>query len=142
MRIRDFMSRDVVSISADADVAAAKATLRLHEIEHLIVRDGKRVAGVIARQDLAHAADDQPVAAIMSRDVVTIAPGDTLRHAAGAMVGHAFGCLPVVENERLVGIVTTSDLLGAIAKGGIHNAPAPGRVILRKRGPRKRAVTI
>jgi len=54
----------------------------------------------------------------------------------------AVGCLPVVSDGRLVGIVTTSDLLTALAKGDTHPAPSPDRTILWKRGPRKRAIPI
>lgn len=114
----------------------------MHEVEHLVVTDGKRVAGVIARQDIADAPGETPVSAVMTRDVVTVSPAVTLRRAAGAMVGRAIGCLPVVENERLIGIVTTSDLLAALAKGEIHAAPPPERIVLRKRGPRKQPVAI
>jgi CBS domain-containing protein len=142
MRIRDFMSKDAVTISVNASVAAAREALRLHEVEHLVVMDGTRLAGVIARQDLAGVSAETPVSAVMTREVVTIAPTATLRRAAGAMAGRAIGCLPVVEKGRLIGVVTTSDLLGAIAKGEIHAAPPSGRVILRKRGLRKRPAMI
>jgi CBS domain-containing protein len=142
MRIRDFMTRDAVCIAAGASAANARQALRLHEVEHLIVMDGKRIAGVIARQDLAGASDETPVRALMTRHVVTIEPAATLRRAAAAMAGHGIGCLPVVDGERLIGIVTTSDLLGAIAKGELHAPPPPERTILRKRGPRKRPAAI
>ena len=78
----------------------------------------------------------------MTRDAVTIEPQATLRRAAGTMRGRAVGCLPVVDHGKLVGIVTTSDLLDALARGEIHAAPPEERFILRKRGPRKRAVPI
>jgi len=142
MRIQDMMSKSVVSVGPETKISVARETLRTDEIDHLVVMEGKRVVGLIAGKDLARAADDQPIADVMSRDVATIAPEATLRRAAGMMRGRAIGCLPVVDEGRLVGIVTTSDLLTAIAKGEIHAAPPRDRVILRKRGPRKRAVPI
>jgi CBS domain-containing protein len=142
MRIRDFMSKDAVRITADADVAAAREALRFHEVEHLVVMDGKRVAGVIAREDLAGAGGETSVSAVMTRDIVTVAPTVTLRRAAAAMAGRAVGCLPVVEKGELLGIVTTSDLLRALGKGEIHAAPPPERFTLKKRGFRKRPVVI
>ena len=142
MHIRDIMSKSVISIGPDTDVATARERLRAGEVGHLIVVQDKRVVGVVARQDVAVAGDGMPVASVMSRDVATIAPEATLRRAAGIMHGRAIGCLPVVDDGRVVGIVTTSDLLTAIAKGEIHAAPPDGRVILRKRGPRKRAIPI
>lgn len=142
MRIQDVMSKNVISVPKDTTVAAARERLRAGEIEHLVVVEAKRVAGVVAKEDLAEAGDDTPLSAVMSRNAVTIEPSATLRHAAGIMRGRAIGCLPVVDDGRLVGIVTTSDLLTALAKGEIHPAPPADRIILRKRGPRKRPVPV
>jgi CBS domain-containing protein len=90
-------------------------------------------------RDLANARDDRPISEVMSRNIVTIEPEATIRRAAGIMRGRDVGCLPVLSDGRLVGIVTTSDLLTALSKGVIHAAPPSDRFILRKRGPRKRA---
>lgn len=139
MRIQDVMSKDVVSADPATPVAEARERLRTAGIGHLVVLDARRVVGVVAATDIAHASDEQPLAEVMSRDVVTIEPDATLRHAAGVMRGRDVGCLPVVDQERLVGIVTTSDLLTALAKGEVHTTPPKERVVLRKRGPRKHA---
>ena len=142
MRIQDVMSKNVVSVPREMEVAIARERLRTEEIDHLVVVDGKRVIGVVAGRDILRVSDDKPLSTVMSRNVVTIRPEATLRHAAGVMRGRDVGCLPVVQDGRLVGIVTTSDLLTALAKGETHPAPPAGRVVLRKRGPRKRAVPI
>ena len=142
MRIQDVMSKNVVSVPEETLIAIARERLRSEEIDHLVVVDGKRVVGVVSGKDILRAGDDQPLSDIMSHDVVIIGPEATLRRAAGIMRGRAVGCLPVVSDGRLVGIVTTSDLLTALAKGDTHPAPSPDRVILRKRGPRKRAIPI
>ncbi len=142
MRIQDLMSKSVISVAPDTDVAVARERLRTGEVDHLVVVQGKRVVGVVAGKDFASVGDETPVSDVMSRDVATIAPSATMRRAAGVMQGRAVGCLPVVDDGRLVGIVTTSDLLTALAKGEVHAAPPPGRAILRKRGPRKRAIPI
>lgn len=142
MRIQDVMSKKVVSVPEETAVAVARERLRGEEIDHLVVVDGKRVVGVVAGKDVLGAGDNRPLSDVMSRNVVTIEPDATLRRAAGVMRGRAVGCLPVVSDGRLVGIVTTSDLLTALAKGDTHPAPSTDRVILRKRGPRKRAIPI
>jgi acetoin utilization protein AcuB len=142
MRIKDVMSAHVISIAPENTVASAREALRNGEIRHLVVIEGKRVVGVVTVNDLARAADDQPVSAVMSRHVVTIESNATIRRAAGVMRGRAIGCLPVVDDGRLAGIVTTSDFLTAIAKGEIHAAPPRERMVLRKRGPRKVPVPI
>ena len=142
MRIQDLMSKRVVSVTPDTAIADARERLRVGEIDHLVVVEGKRIVGVVAGKDMLRLSDDGPISEVMSRDVVTIEPEATLRQAAGIMRGRDVGCLPVVEDGRLVGIVTTSDLLTAVAKGTAHTAPPSGRVVLRKRGPRKRAFPI
>ena len=138
MRIFDVMSRDVVSIKPDADVGAAREALRRDEIDHLVVLEGKKVVGIVSDKDLASAQEVRTVRSAMTRGVVTIAPSATLRKAASVMLGRSIGCLPVVEDGRLVGIVTTSDLLSALAKGEVHPTSSPERATtLRKRGVRK-----
>ena len=141
--MQDLMSKHAVSIAPETTIRSAREALRRDGIEHLIVAEKKHVVGVVAREDLARAKDDDaPISGVMSRDVVTIEPAATLRRAAGVMRGRAIGCLPVVDHGELVGVVTTSDLLDALAKGETHAGPPDGRVILRKRGPRKRGVQI
>ena len=142
MRIQDVMSKNVVSVAPTTEIAVAREKLRNDEIDHLVVIAGKRVVGVVAGRDIVGTRDDRPVSDVMSRTVVTIAPEATLRRAAGVMRGRAVGCPPVVDDGRLVGIVTTSDLLTALAKGEVHAAPPRDRVILRKRGQRKRPIPI
>ena len=57
------------------------------------------------------------VAELMTRPVVTAGRTDTVRVLANLMRGRTIGCVPVVEDERLVGIVTVSDLLEALGRG-------------------------
>ena len=142
MRIQDLMSNRVISVTPATAIADARERLRASEIDHLVVIEGKRIVGVVAGKDILRMRDDRPVSEVMSRTVATVEPDATLRRAAGIMRGRAVGCLPVIDDGRLVGIVTTSDLLTAMAKGEIHAAPPRERVILRKRGPRKRAIPI
>lgn len=143
MRMQDVMSKHAVRIAPETTVRGAREALRRDGIEHLIVAEKKHVLGVVAREDLARAKDeDAPVTGVMSRNVVTIEPAATLRRAAGIMRGRAIGCLPVVDHGELVGVVTTSDLLDALSKGETHAGPPDGRVVLRKRGPRKRGAQI
>ena len=141
MRIQDLMSRSVVHVSADAAVAVAREMLLSGEIDHLVVMDGKRIAGVLSGHDLTGQADERPVSEVMRRPVVTIDPQATLRRAAGVMRGRAVGCLPVVDDGKLVGIVTTSDFLTAIAKGEVHAAP-PRERTTQRRPSRKRPSAI
>ena len=78
----------------------------------------------------------------MSRDVVTVEPTTTVRQAANLMRGRYLGCLPVVDGGKLVGMVTTSDLLELLGRGAIAPSPRAERWTLKGRGPRKRGRTV
>lgn len=138
MRIQDIMSTHVVSVPPDARIASAREELSQHQIEHLVVLQKKKLVGILSNSDLVRGGDDQPVSAVMTREVVTVEPDATIRQAAAIMDGHPVGCLPVVDEGHVTGIVTPSDFLRALAKGEIHTPPPPTqRYILKKRGPRK-----
>jgi acetoin utilization protein AcuB len=83
----------------------------------LLVVETKRVLGVITDRDVRqHAAhlDDTLVEAAMTADPVTVVPGTSIEEAASLVLVKRIGCLPVVENGGLVGIITTTDLLRAL----------------------------
>jgi CBS-domain-containing membrane protein len=111
MLVRDMMSREIVSVSPSDTVATARARLREHQLQHLLVVHEGQVAGVIAVRDLVGKADDVHVDEFMTREVGTIDADATLRRAASMMVRATTGCLPVIENGRLTGMITTSDLM-------------------------------
>ena len=138
MRVQDVMSTHLVKVSPDDSVRAALERLRASRIHHLIVVDRKKLAGIVSDRDLLGSDGDAALRDVMTRGVITIEPGATLRKAAALMAGHAIHSLLVV-NRDVEGIVTASDLLRALAKGATHPAPPPERYVLRKRGPRKRA---
>ncbi|HUJ15863.1 MAG TPA: CBS domain-containing protein [Thermoanaerobaculia bacterium] len=133
------MTDAIVSISPEANIAEAREKLRMNDIRHLVVIENHQVVGVLSDRDLAGRSDDQRVADVMTKTIATISPRATLRQAAGKLEGRTIGCLPVMDRGKLAGIVTTSDLMRALAQG-THPAPSGQRYILRKRGPRKRAV--
>ncbi|HLJ73879.1 MAG TPA: CBS domain-containing protein [Thermoanaerobaculia bacterium] len=140
MRIQDVMTDEIVTISAEANVAEAREKLRLNRIRHLVVIENRRVVGVLSDRDLAHRSDDLRIGEVMTKHVATISPRATLRQAAARLEGRTIDCLPVMNRGELAGIVTTSDLMRALANGA-HPAPSAERYILRKRGPRKRPVS-
>lgn len=113
--VRDLMSVGVVTVSPDASLADARAALRAHRIHHLIVIDGKRIVGVISYRDLIGKGDALAVREVMSRDVVTVVPTDTVRSAAARLLGRTHGCVAVLEHDELAGVLTTTDLLRAIS---------------------------
>ena len=141
MTVRDVMSARVITIPVDATVATARETLSGHRIQHLAVVNGKRIAGTIWDRDLAGVDDDTRVAEVMDRRFVTISSTTTIRAAAGRLNGRDAGAILVVDGDRLVGIVTASDLVRALAKGSTHLAPQTDRMVLKQRGSRRKHVT-
>lgn len=122
MRLRDVMSVDVVTVRADDPASVARATMRRHRIRHLVVVEGERLVGIVSERDLggtrgAASRRDRAVRDLMAVDPVSASPATTLRQAANLMRGRTVGCLLVVEDGRVVGIVTTTDLLDQLGRG-------------------------
>jgi len=139
MRVKDVMRKQVRTIKPSESTSLAKELFRRYDIHHLVVVEKKDdVVGLIADRDLMDLKSDTTVQRAMARNVVTITPDETVRKAAALMTGHVIGSLPVVDDGRLVGIVTTYDLVALLAKGSAHPAPAGERPMLARRGPRKK----
>jgi acetoin utilization protein AcuB len=121
MRVQDIMSNKVRSIPRELDTAAARYTMRNANCHHLVVVEGDRIVGILSQRDLGGSRDEAlpagQVGDIMSSHVVVAAPETSIRTAANLLRGHNIGCLPVVDGKKLVGIVTTSDLLALIGDG-------------------------
>ena len=132
------MRREVRTINPSEPVSTAKELFRRYDIRHLVVVDRKDVVGVVADRDLMDVDADTAVQRAMAHPPVTITPDETIRKAAALMTGHVIGSLPVVDDGKLVGIVTTYDLVALLAKGAAHPAPASERRVLARRGPRRK----
>ena len=121
MRIRDVMSGNVIAIGPEETVSVAARSLSRHNIGSLPVctADGK-LRGMLTDRDIVlrsvasnEDAGQQTVREIMTRRLVTVSPEDGLAQAAGLMAKEQVRRLPVVSGGRLVGMVTTKDLLQA-----------------------------
>ena len=113
------MTRDLVTIRADASVKKALQTLVRNDIGSLIVVKNGEPAGIITERDVTrrslHAAKgkrlyDQPASKIMTHPLVTVPPSTPVWQAFETMVTKRIRRLPVVQDGRLVGIVTERDL--------------------------------
>ena len=76
----------------------------------------------------------------MTAPAVSATSDMTVRKAANLLRGRSIGCLPVMEDGDLVGIVTTTDLLERIGRGAEHPVSKGKRWILKGRGPRRKSV--
>ncbi len=125
----EWMVRDPVTIGPKAPVAEAEALLDAHRIRHLPVMDGGRLVGLITDRDIRLASMPRPrkepyqrdallglirVEQVMTPDPATASPDMSIAEAARRMLEHRYGGLPVVEEGRVVGIITQGDLLKAL----------------------------
>ena len=124
--VSDSMARDIVTLSPDETAATALALCRERRIRHLPVLSEGRLVGIVSDRDLrsstpalgdperATALEKVLVGDVMAREVVTVDPEDPIEQAANTMREQRIGCLPVLEGEVLIGIVTASDVMEAL----------------------------
>src|SRR5690606_14530256 len=109
----------VVTTRPGTSITAAIKRLRMENIGAMVVsEDGERILGIVSERDiivaLAHSGADllnRPVSEIMTRDVRTCAPGDSVRNLMAEMTQHRIRHLPVVENGKLAGIISIGDVV-------------------------------
>ncbi|MDX9785992.1 MAG: CBS domain-containing protein [Desulfobacterales bacterium] len=116
IRISDLMSFPVMTVHEKMPMREVAQFLREKGVTGLpVVNDDEELVGVISRRDFKKVKKDPkltaPVKAYMSHHTVTIEPEKSPAEAAGLMIKHDIGRLPVVENGRLIGIVTRTDTM-------------------------------
>jgi CBS domain-containing protein len=125
--VSEIMMKDPVTLNADDILDLANDIMHLGRIRHIPILDNGKVVGVLSQRNLfqsalAAAMGMRPqerkehlkairVRDVMSAPVVTASPATGVKEAARTMVDKKIGCLPVMENDRLVGLVTESDIL-------------------------------
>lgn len=134
LQVRDLMTQGVYAVNVDDDLDTVGNLMEERNIRHAPVVDrAGGLVGLVTQRDLLRnslkgqsglppEAERQArlqvtAGEIMIQGVVTASPGQDIRDAARIMLDHKFGCLPVVEGHRLVGIVTESDFVRLLASG-------------------------
>ncbi len=127
MLVRERMSTKPVTIRANASITQALRTMRERQVRRLPVLDDEgRMVGIVSEKDLLYASPSPAtslsiyemhymlsqllVTELMSRDVITVTPDTPLEEAALLMVNNTIGGLPVMEGDKLVGIITETDI--------------------------------
>ena len=126
-RVRDFMTSPATILSQDARLLEAAILLRSTGIRHLPVVDGERLVGIVTDRDIQRCApsllvgttqeeynavfQDTPLSQVMMREPLFVSPETLLSQAAALLVEYKYGCLPVVEEGRVVGMLTVIDML-------------------------------
>lgn len=131
MRVRELMTRTPITTGPDTSVLDARRRMLQERIRHLLVTEDERLLGIVTDRDIRlnlpspatslsvweinHLVARLTVGQVMSKYVITVDPDRDARDAARVMLDEKIGALPVVESERLVGIITETDLLRAFA---------------------------
>ncbi|MCK4768472.1 MAG: CBS domain-containing protein, partial [Desulfobacula sp.] len=116
VRLSDIMSYPVVTVSMDTTVEEVAMILRdLGCTGVPIVDKDERIVGVVSRRDFKKVRKSKhmqsPIKAFMSRNVVTMHQGKSAIEAARLMIKHDIGRIPVMKDDKIVGIVTRSDVM-------------------------------
>jgi acetoin utilization protein AcuB len=114
MQVSSWMSHPVQTVTPETTAGEAIPLLRRHGIRHLPVMEGDRVVGVVTDRDLRGVATESRVSAIMSRPVVVVSPRTAMDKAARLLFDRRIGCLPVIEDGKLIGILTQTDAVAAL----------------------------
>jgi len=144
LRVEDEMTREVKTMHRNDMLSIADELMKIGGFRHVVVvEDGSdAVAGIISQRDIFYGAmawstghgevahqqalDTVSVKNVMHGDVTTVAPDTPLADAARIMLEQKIGCLPVVRNERLVGVLTEGDFLSMLTRAEYsERAPNP-----------------
>jgi CBS domain-containing protein len=132
MQLREFMKTRVVTIGSEEPASVAWSRMRGRRIRHLVVTDDARVVGVLSEHDLGGRTGGDTRRGRLVRDLMTprpvsATPTTTLHHAANLMRRGPIGSLPVLDGDRLVGIVTATDVLDQLGRSSASRAVRPRR---------------
>lgn len=134
LRVRDLMTHDVLAARPEDTAATLRNLMYERDVRHIPVVENDRIlVGLVSQRDLLrHSLIEQSdvpdfiedallerlrVRELMTTGVVSIEADSDIREAAQLMYENKFGCLPVVEGSRLVGILTESDFVRLMAVG-------------------------
>ena len=115
VQISDLMSFPVITVPPDTPMSSVAKLLRDRGFSGVPVVEEGHLVGMISRRDFRKLRSNKqlgsPVKAFMKRDVLFIEPGKSPLQAARIMVRHDIGRLPIVDQERLIGLITRSDVM-------------------------------
>jgi len=125
--VRDVMKENLLTVAPGQTLRLATQMMLWSSVRHLpVVTDGKLV-GIVSDRDLLRAGPldgkNGNVEEVMSKPVETIGPDMSLRDAAAKLVEGTIDCLPIVDGEALVGLITTTDLLDQMSRADVPREP-------------------
>ena len=127
MQVREIMSKNIEAVDRNDNLRAVEERMATKQLRHLPVLEQGEVVGIVTQRDLFKATMSSTmgygekaqqaylqsvrVKEIMVYPVVTVSPDISIAAAADMMINQGIGCLPVVDDHQLIGIVTKTDLL-------------------------------
>ncbi|MCL5995958.1 MAG: CBS domain-containing protein [Chloroflexi bacterium] len=130
--VRDWMSPNPVTIGPKTSLHDAHALMKERHVRRLMVVEGSKLAGIVTLGDVREAEPSSATSLsifelhyllakltideIMTRNPVTVQAGATIRDAARLMLEHQVGGLPVMDGDKLVGIITESDIFRVLVQ--------------------------
>ena len=127
MYVKDLMATDVVTIGRNDDLRLVDDIMAERQIRHIPVLEDDKIVGVVTQRDVFKARMSStmgygekgqraflhtvPVKEIMAHPVITVTPETLVTEATDLILTQGIGCLPVVQEDRLIGIVTKTNLL-------------------------------
>jgi len=127
MKVKDIMTKEVATLGIEDELSLANDIMRLGRIRHLPVVSGEALVGIVSERDLFRSSLAQAlgygnkdtrevmktlhIKDIMVKQVITVSPDMELREAVALMAERKIGCLPVVQDDKLLGLVTETDVL-------------------------------
>ncbi len=136
--VRDWMTRDIITISPDTSILEAGRLMVDRTIRRLPVVENEALIGIVTYGDvrgaratvtgsldiweLSYRLSKLTIREIMTPNPVTVSPDDTIGQAAQLMLNYMIGGLPVIDhNGRLVGIITESDIFRVVVRHWMHS---------------------
>lgn len=140
MLVEEIMKTNVVTLFPDNTIADAISLMREKKIRHLpIVNQQNQLVGLVTDRDIKEAAPsileeaerkdimEKPLESIMKTDIITGHPLDFVEEVTALFYEHKIGCLPIMKDNRLVGIITETDLFHTLVE--LTGAHQPGSLI-------------
>lgn len=128
--VRDYMTPDPQTLDVQSTLLDAVLMMRRAELRHIPILEGEQLVGILTDRDVARFApsilitlsaqdynrvfEETPVEKVMTRKLVSTTPDAELSEAVHLIYSQKLGCLPVLDEDRLVGIITVVDMLRAL----------------------------
>jgi len=127
VRVSEIMTNAAVTDQSDDTLVEAARKMWKQQTGSLLVVDGEDLVGIVTERDILKAVangislNETRISEVMSKDLMTVGPGTSLREAAKVMADKWIRHLPVLDGGKLVGVLSQRDLAGVLA--GALNEP-------------------